>query len=148
MTLYYYPLFAVELKATISELVTYDNETDVEMQCEMFLYLHPDQNLQWFKGGERIVTGTDRYKITFQDGQLRGQSGGNNVGSSRVSTLAISKPQQSDSGTYTCSIINTNQTYAIQLTVQKGKSALHLLTESVEFRFIARIRALVAICSY
>ena len=141
-------MFTVELRATISELVTYDNETDVEMQCEMFLYVHSDQNLQWFKGGEHIITGTDRYKITFQDGQRPGQSGGKNVGSSRVSTLAISEPLQSDSGTYTCSIINTDQSQAIQLTVQKGKSALHLLTKSVEFRFIAHIIALVAICSY
>ena len=119
-------VFTVELTTNFSELVTYDNETQVELKCEMSLYLRPDDHLQWFRGGQLIASGTERYTITYSNGTSEppGQFGESTVGPSRVSTLTISEPQLADSGTYTCAIIDTDQAEDFQLTVQKGKSIL------------------------
>ena len=87
------------------------------MSCEMSLYLRPDEDLQWFKGGQLITGHSERLSIQFSDGTGPGQFGGDTVGQSRVSILVISQPQTSDSGTYTCAIRNTEHLQDIQLTV-------------------------------
>jgi len=52
-------VFTVELTTNFSELLTYDNETQVELKCEMSLYLRPDDHLQWFRGGQLIASETE-----------------------------------------------------------------------------------------
>ena len=77
--------------------VVRDNETEVSLSCEMSYYLHPDEDLQWFREGELIISGTERYSIAHTDGRSEmGQFGGSTLGPSRVSTLVISEPQPSD----------------------------------------------------
>ena len=96
-----------------------DNVNDVSLSCEMSLYLHPDENLQWFRGGQQIMN-TERHNITYTDGTGVGQIREDTVGSSRISTLVISEPRLSDSGTYTCAIINTENSQDIELTVESA----------------------------
>ena len=108
-----------------SEVYTFDNATEVELSCEMSLYLRPDEDLQWFKDGELIVT-ENRYDITYTDGSRnRGQFGGIALGLTRVSTLIISEPQQSDSATYNCAIQGTNQSQNIKLIVEESNGKLN-----------------------
>ena len=108
----------MELTADEVEVVIFDNATSVSLSCEMSLYLRPDEDLQWFRGGQLISDTNERYTITYTDGTEQGQFGRDTVGNSRVSTLVISQPQLSDSATYTCVIRNTEQSQDIQLTVE------------------------------
>jgi hypothetical protein len=133
----------VELTADEQEITTFDNNvTDVSLSCEMSLYLRPDENLQWFRGGQQIIN-TDRHTITYTNGTGMGQFGEDTVGSSRISTLVISEPRLSDSGTYTCAIINTEHSQDIELTVESA-GRLNIYLYSVEFRFTL-YRALTAL---
>ena len=108
----------MNLEANQNKIFTFDNVSQVSMSCEMSLYLRPDEDLQWFRGGQLITGNSERLSIQFSDGTAQGQFGGNTVGQSRVSTLVISQPQTSDSGTYTCAIRNTEHSQDIQLTVE------------------------------
>ena len=102
-------------------MATLDNATDVSLSCEMSFYLRPDEDLQWFRGEERITGNTEKYTITYSDGSpALGQFGGDTIGSSQVSTLVISGPQISDSGTYTCAIRNTEHSQDMRLTVESA----------------------------
>ena len=109
-----------------------DNETDVSLSCEMSLYLRPERNLQWFRGGQQIMN-TDRHTITYTDGNGMGQFGDDTIGSSRVSTLVISEPQLSDSGTYTCAIRNTEVSQDIELTVESAGQYLYSPSQPVHY---------------
>ena len=98
-----------------------DNATDVSLSCEMSLYLHPDEDLQWFRGEQLITASNDRYTVSYTNGtDGMGQFGGDAPGPSRVSTLIISEPHSSDSDTYTCAIRDTEHSQDIQLTVQSA----------------------------
>ena len=110
----------VNLEAYDSEVSAFDNATGVSLSCEMSLYLRPDEDLQWFRGGQLITSGSGRHSITYTDGSGLGRFGGDDLGSSRVSTLVISQPQTSDSGTYTCAIRNTQHSQDLQLTVESS----------------------------
>ena len=68
---------------------------------------------------------TERHTITYTDGTGRGQFGEDDIGSSRVSTLVISGPKLSDSGTYTCAIINTEHLQDIELAVKSAGRLNH-----------------------
>ena len=112
--------FIVELTTSENQVSVFDNALGVSLSCEMSLYLRPDEDLQWFRGGQLITSGSGRHSITYTDGSGLGQFGGDDLGSSRVSTLVISQPQTSDSGTYTCAIRNTQHSQDIQLTVESS----------------------------
>ena len=92
----------------------------------MSLYLRPDGDLQWFRDGE-LINATDvvRYAVSYSIGSGVGQFGGAVPQRSRVSTLRITEPQLSDSGTYTCAIRNTSHSQDIQLTVVTRKCATY-----------------------
>ena len=113
-------LFIVGLATGENQVSVFDNATEVSLSCEMFLYLRPDEDLQWFRGGQLITSGSGRHSITYTDGSGLGQFGGDELGSSRVSTLVISQLQTSDSGTYTCAIRNTQHSQDLQLTVESN----------------------------
>ena len=114
----------MELTADEQEIMTFDNATDVSLSCEMSLHLHPDENLQWFRGEQQIMN-TEKHTITYTNGTGMGQFGENRVGSSRVSTLVISKPQLSDTGTYTCAIRDTEHSQDIELIVESAGRLNH-----------------------
>ena len=65
---------------------------------------------------------TDRSTISYRNG-LTGaaQNGGNVTVPGRVSVLTISNPQLSDSGTYTCRILGTEQSIDVQLNIEPGE---------------------------
>ena len=131
MLAHLYFLFSSTVALTVSEseASTFDNVSQVSMSCEMSLYLRPDEDLQWFRGGQLITGDCERLSIQFSDGTAQGQLGGDTIGQSRVSTLVISQPQISDSGTYTCAIRNTEHSQDIQLTVEStGKYLQHSAT--------------------
>ena len=110
----------MELVASEMEVSSFDNVTQVSLSCEMSLYLRPEEDLQWFRGGQLIAGDSGRLSLTYSAGTAQGQFGGDKVGLSRVSTLVISQPQTSDSGTYTCTIRNTSHSQDIQLTVESA----------------------------
>ena len=111
--------FAVDLQATSSKVTAHSNDTEVELACEMTLYIRPDEDLQWFRGSEMIVNGTGRHTVSYRNGSVRAaQYGGDTLIPGRVSVLTISNPQQSDSGTYTCRILGTEQSANVQLSVE------------------------------
>ena len=110
----------MELASIETEISTFDNATGVSLSCEMSLYLRPDEDLQWFRDGQSITSGSGRHSITYTDGSGEGQFGENAIGSSRISTLVISQPQTTDSGTYTCAIRNTQHSQNIGLAVESS----------------------------
>jgi len=108
----------VNLEANGSSVTAYSSDSEVELQCEMTLYIRPDEDLQWFNGSMMISSGTNRRTISYHNGTAdAAQNGGNAIIPGRVSVLTISNPQQSDSGTYSCRILGTEQSADIQLNV-------------------------------
>ena len=113
---------SVDLEAVGNESIAVSTGTStVSLYCEMSLYIHPDQDLQWFNNGE-MVADSDKHSISYGIGSGLGQFGGREIQPSRVSTLEIFQPQISDSGSYTCAINNTNMSVDIQLSVLAGNS--------------------------
>ena len=115
---------AVFLKASTNQtnITVADNETEVKLSCEMSEYIHPDEDLKWFKG-EKLLTNGSKYAITYHNGSGHGQNGRYKIGLSRMSMLVISEPQITDAGIYTCNIRGTNQSIITLLSVvgTKGK---------------------------
>ena len=108
----------LQVVANVTNFTVLDEVPETSLSCEMSLYLHPDVDLQWFRDGELInTTEMERHTVSFNVGIREGQSGGQVVQQSRVSTLVISEPQLSDSATYACAIRNTEHSQDIQLTV-------------------------------
>ena len=103
----------------MSNVTAHISDSEVELGCEMTMYIRPDEDLQWFRGSEMIVSRTNRCTVSYHNG-LAGaaQNGGNVTIPGRISVLTISSPQLSDSGTYTCRILGTEQSADIQLTVE------------------------------
>lgn len=107
---------AVELEAS-PMTITVDNETStVELNCEMSQYVEPDSNLQWFRHGSRIAA-SEKYNISYEDGNKESQMGGSEQQSSRVSTLVISDFQEEDKGFYHCNITGTENSEAIYISL-------------------------------
>ena len=103
----------------MNNVTAYNSDSRVELACEMTLFVRPDQDLQWFRGSEMIVNGTCRYTVSYRNGLTEAaQNGGNMTIPGRVSMLTISNPQLSDSGTYTCRILGTEQSADVQLSVE------------------------------
>ena len=111
--------FSVILLATESIVTAHSNNTQVELECEMTLFIRPDEDLQWFRGSEMIVSETNRHTVSYHNGSAEVVANGNTFNiSSLVSVLTISNPQLSDSGTYTCRILGTEQSADVQLSLE------------------------------
>ena len=105
-------LSTVELQSNDSIIVATTDDTNTEMSCEMRAYIRPDSYLIWEgPDGQRITPGvTNKHQITFtklMEHQMHHQ----------LSTLTISNPEPSDNGTYTCSVVGTDQAITIELVV-------------------------------
>ena len=111
--------FSAILLATENIVTAHSNDTQVELECEMALFIRPDEDLQWFRGSEMIVSGTNRHTVSYRNGSAEVVVNVTTFNiSSRVSVLAISNPQLSDSGTYTCRILGTEQSADVQLSLE------------------------------
>ncbi len=95
-----------------------DTESEVQLSCEMTLFIRVDEHLQWFKDGKLITSGTDRYTVTYRDGTpSASQKGGIQLLPGRVTVLTISNAEEDDSGTYTCAVAGTDQSIDFQFIV-------------------------------
>ena len=72
---------------------------NVSLSCEMSGYLRNDSDFVWMKGNETVM---DKDIVITDGTPMRGQIGGINPVSSRVSTLTIPDVRESDEGVYTC----------------------------------------------
>ena len=113
----------MELLSNMSTVNATMDDGTVALECEMRAYIRPDNTLIWERpGGQRIANGTGKHQITFSDGlPMTAANGGGELVPSRVSTLVISNPEPSDTGTYTCRVVNvSNAVVAIDLLVVDG----------------------------
>eukprot|EP00731_Ephydatia_muelleri_P038842 Em0935g4a len=96
--------------------------SQVELSCEMSQYIHPDGDLWWYRGRKRLDITKSKYSIEYRHGTKLAQNGGNDVTTSRVFVLTISRLTSSDSGVYTCRLFGTDQSGDVNLMVvgEKG----------------------------
>ena len=101
------------------------NDTDaMTTDSEMVDFIRPDEDLQWFRGGQQIANNS-RHTVTYEDGRPGvAQNGGMFAVPARVSVLTISDPVIADSGMYTCQIQGTTESANIQLSVSGGGIAI------------------------
>ncbi len=83
-------------------------------------YIRPDNQLQWFRDEQLITTDENRLQITFMNGTRVAQLGTLLRQPSRLSVLTISNPTLSDSGTYTCHVMGTRESVAIELIIKNS----------------------------
>ena len=112
----------MSLNAENTTIAVKDSASEVELSCEMTLFIREDEDMQWFKEGQKITNGTNRHTITYRNGgdPLAAQNGGLDLIPGRVSVLAISNPVVEDSGPYTCALAGTDESVNIQLAVEEG----------------------------
>ena len=86
----------------------------------MRAYIRPDSFLIWEGPDGQIMTGTSKHQVTFTNGlSMEATNGSGLLVPSRVSTLTISNPEPLDAGTYTCSVMGTDQAVTIELVVNE-----------------------------
>ena len=108
----------------------------------MSQYIHPDGDLGWFRGGQKLDNTQSKYSIGYRNGNKLAQYGGSNVTSSRVSVLTISQLTSSDSGVYTCRLSGTDQSGDFNLTVL-GKwsfGVCEVLCTRIAHRYMANFK--------
>ena len=112
----------MELQSNDSITVATTDDTSTEMSCEMGAFIRPDSSLIWEgPGGQRITGGTNKHQIIFTNGSPDSAVNSSFVlVPSRLSTLTISNPEPSDNGTYTCSVVGTDQAITVELVVLNG----------------------------
>ena len=94
-----------------------DTESEVELSCEMTLFVREDQDLQWFRDGQ-MIENSGRRTVAYRDGtSSAAQRGGSTNIPGREAVLTISNPVVEDSSTYTCKIAGTNESLDVQLSV-------------------------------
>ena len=121
METYTLPLPTVKLEVLEPNItVNATTTSQVELSCEMSQYIHPDGDLWWYRGGQRLDITQSKYSIGYRNGTKLAQNGGSNVTTSRVSVLTISQLTSSDSGVYTCRLSGTDQSGTINLRVVVG----------------------------
>ena len=125
--MYHAPLIiklAVELLSNTSTVMATMDDSTIELHCEMRAYIRPDNFLMWEGPNSRSITGgTGKHQIMFSDGTPgAAANGGSVVVPSRVSTLIITNPEPSDAGTYTCTVMDTNEAVTMELTVNGSLS--------------------------
>lgn len=125
--MYHAPLIiklAVELLSNTSTVMATMDDSTIGLHCEMRAYIRPDSFLMWEgPGGRSITGGTGKHQIMFSDGSPDAAANGSAVVvPSRVSTLIITNPEPSDAGTYTCTVMDTNEAVTMELTVNGSLS--------------------------
>lgn len=101
------PLFATRTISTTANGVT--------LLCNMRDYIRPDDQFQWFRDSAPALN--DRYSMLYVNGSLQAQNGLATLSPTRWTGLAISNPEVSDTGTYTCAVNGTSSFAAVELIV-------------------------------
>ena len=115
----------MNLQALGDDIDAMTTDSEATLHCEMADFIRPDEDLQWFRGGQQITNGS-RHTVTYEDGRPGvAQNGGEFLVPARVSVLTISDPVVADSGMYTCQIQGTTESANIQLSVAEGMWVLH-----------------------
>ena len=122
----------MELQPVSSTVVTATKASNTELSCEMSAFIREDSSLVWEgPGGKRIPHLSDKYQIIYLNGTPNASVNGTiPLAPSRLSTLAISDLDPSDTGNYTCRILNTNQASTVRLEVTSNSSTTSMSSES------------------
>ena len=75
------------------------------MTCDFSGYLPGDYNITWTGPQDAVLTSSGRHVISIANGLNQSQSGGDSPGPSVLSTLTISNVEETDEGTYNCSMM-------------------------------------------
>ncbi len=99
-------------------------DSTVELSCEMRAFIRPDSSLIWEgPDNQRLTGGTGKYQITFSNGSSNAAvNGALQLVPSRVSTLTVHDPEKSDQGVYTCSVMDSNKTIDLVITINDAKT--------------------------
>ena len=100
------------------------SDASVQLSCEMSAFIRPDTSLIWEGPDNQILANGTKYQITFSNGsRYTAVDGSGGLVPSRVSTLTISNPDKSDQGVYTCSIMGTNATIDLVITINDANTS-------------------------
>ena len=95
-----------------------ENDTDVELCCEMSGYIRPGKDLHWYKDGEKINVQDNTKRISFTRGnENAAQDGGMKNTHSKLSVLTIRNSVSSDSGIYTCGLSGSYDVMSSRITL-------------------------------
>ena len=110
----------------------------------MSQFIRPDDFFIWeTPSGQRIVSESNKYRITFRNGTPNSAANGSSVlVPSRVSTLIISNPVSSDSGGYTCRVTGTAESAIVNVAIADVVDTMVGTTAEKpgEFNFTANIK--------
>ncbi len=94
------------------------------LHCEMSGYIHPDEDLLWYRD-QNVIRDGDRFFISYSNGSAgSAQNGGPTTVASRVSMLEISSSVLSDAGEYVCRIRNTDVSASVRLSVEEDTTTI------------------------
>ena len=132
--------FTVKLTSKLSVTA---NDSSIELSCEMCQFIRPDDFFIWeTPRGQKIVSDSNKYQITFRNGApTRAANGSSVLVPSRVSTLIISNPVSSDYGAYTCRVTGTTDSAIINVAIADVVDTMVGTTtgQPGEFNFTANI---------
>ena len=78
------------------------------LTCEFSGYLPGDYDITWMGPEGAVPTSSGRHAISTTTGTNQSQSGGDSPGLSVLSTLTISDAEETDVGTYFCTMVGNN----------------------------------------
>ena len=113
----------VHLTTNSSEVTTLDNETSVELSCDMAGFIPVDTALTWYMNNQQVSV-DNRVSVSYRDGSFLSGRGFKNINKSVESILSFKPPQLTDSGTYECRIIGYEYlpTQTVVLVVEESMS--------------------------
>ena len=98
--------------------------TTAFLHCEMSGYIHPDEDLLWYKD-QMVIHNRDRFFISYSNGTAgSAQNGGPKTVASRVSMLEISSSVLADAGEYVCRVRNKDVSAVVRLSVEEDTTTI------------------------
>ena len=115
-------LYVLSLSYTVSlmPLLSYINDTVVCLRCELTGYLTTLSDIQWIRNNTILTNTGSKYVITKILGDSNAINSSGMIAQSIVSELTISNLNQSDSGSYICTVPDTEIQQIIIVTLSKS----------------------------